>query len=336
MLIKIKKMYPDAKIPQRATPGAVGYDVYAYHPLDKESREPSGDLPIEIPPGGSVLFGTGVHMAVPMPVDCQVRPRSGLANKYDIELSNSPGTIDPDYRGEASILLRNRGDRSFTVEKGMRIAQLVFSEVTIPELLEVEDLSPTSRDTGGFGSTGLHEVTLGDAEYRAEQARWDRYFMRVAFGASELSNCIRGVKCENGRYPKDEEGRYVGATRRFGCVIICSRNIVAQGFNRRTDECSEELGCVRDRESIPTGTALEWGCLHAEQVAIQNHARTGGPPLKEATVYVNAEPCVMCAKLLLGCGIAAVVVPEGVYPTNGLKLLLDSGIEIRRVTLKTA
>jgi dUTP pyrophosphatase len=160
MQIAMKKLFPGAQVPARASAGAVGYDVYAYHAIDKHTRVHSHDLPIVIPPGGSVLVGIGVAMAVPFPYDCQVRPRSGLASKYDIELSNAPGTIDPDYRGEASILLRNRGDQPFTVERGMRVAQLVFTRVEIPELLEVEDLPSTIRDAGGFGSTGLFELPV--------------------------------------------------------------------------------------------------------------------------------------------------------------------------------
>jgi len=117
-----------------------------------------GDLPIEIKSGGSVLIGIGVRFDVPFPYEAQVRPRSGLASKYDIELSNSPGTIDPDFRGEAGVLLRNRGKKKFIVEKNMRIAQLVFTKVEIPEMKEVLDLSKTPRGEGGFGSTGLFEI----------------------------------------------------------------------------------------------------------------------------------------------------------------------------------
>jgi dUTP pyrophosphatase len=332
MVIHVKRLFPDAKLPERASPGAVGYDVYAYHVLDKHTREHLADLPHAIPPGESVLIGIGVAFAVPMPVDCQVRPRSGLAARHDIEISNAPGTIDPDYRGEGGVLLRNCGREAFVVEPGARIAQLVFSPAIIPQLVATDELPATRRDTGGFGSTGLFEIALGDAEYQREQARLDRYFLGIAISASELSNCLRGAeRGADGQYARDGLGRYCGATRRFGCVIVRDGTIVAQGFNARTSECSEGAGCVREREGIPTGTALERGCIHAEQAALQSYARSGGPPLTSATVYVNAEPCVMCTKSLMGSGIAAVVVPAGIYPTNGLKLLREAGIEVRHV-----
>lgn len=334
MLIKYAQLFPDAKVAQRASSGAVGYDVYAYHVVDKTSREEIGTFPAVIEPGGSILIGTGIVFAVPFPIDCQVRPRSGLASKYDVELSNSPGTIDPDYRGEAGILLRNRGKNPFTIEKGMRVAQLVFTRVEIPVFLKknIEDLPPTSRAQGGFGSTGLDTITLGADEYLAEQRRWDRYFMRIANSASELSNCLRGAKkMPDGSYRKNAEGDYIGTTRKFGCIIVKEGTIIAQGFNTRTHECGETQGCVRERLNIKTGTSNEIGCRHAEEVALQNYAQTGGPSLRGATVYVNAEPCVKCAKLLAGCGIDAVVVPEGVYPENGLKLILEMNIEVRYV-----
>jgi dCMP deaminase len=112
---------------------------------------------------------------------------------------------------------------------------------------------------------------------------------------------------------------------------VKDNNLIAHGFNHRNSECDEEHGCVREREHIPTGTANDQGCYHAEEAALQNYARCGGPPLRGATVYVNSEPCLKCAKLLIGCGIAAVVVPGSVYPTNGLKLMLEAGIEVRKV-----
>lgn len=129
MQIPVKKLFPSATLPVRASEGAVGYDVYAHHVINKNTREHSGDLPTAIPAGGSILIGIGVALAVPPGYDCQVRPRSGLASRHDIELSNSPGTVDPDYRGETSILLRNRGSSPFTIAPGMRVAQIIFTKV---------------------------------------------------------------------------------------------------------------------------------------------------------------------------------------------------------------
>lgn len=337
MVIKYARLFPDAKIVQRASPGAVGFDVHAYHIIDKFTRIKVADLPVELLPGKSVLVGTGIVLATPFPYDCMVRPRSGIASKNMIQLLNSPGTIDPDYRGEAGILLFNQSEDTFVVEKGMRIAQLIFTRAEVPNFMEVsstEDLPPTRRDTGGFGSTGLGEIVLGDEEYLAEQRKWDNYFMKAAIAASELSDCLRGAdKNSEGKYVQDGEGHYCGAVRRFGCVIVKGRNIVAQGFNHRTTECSEERGCIRERERIASGRSNDEGCLHAEIVAVQNYANTGGASLRDATVCINAEPCKMCSKVLLGCGIEAVVVPKNIYPTNGLPLLMEAGIEVRYADL---
>jgi len=336
MVVKFKKLFPDAKISRRASPYAVGFDLYAHHVLDVETKEICGGLPVSILPGGGVLFGTGIKMAVPFPCDCQIRPRSGLATKHRVELGNSPGTADPDYRGEIGVFLVNRGNEPFLVDLGMRIAQMIFTEVVIPVFVEVEELPSTSRGTGGFGSTGEYgiPVGLGDTEYFAQQARLDRYFMTIAVTTAGLSNCLRGAERDGEeRYKKEPDGSYIGATRKFGCVIAKHRSVIATGYNHRTMECSEELGCIRDREHIPTGCENDKGCIHAEKAAVQSHARTGGVSLKGATVYANSEPCRDCAKTLMECGISAVVVPAGVYPTNGLPFLIDAGIEVRYVEI---
>jgi dUTP pyrophosphatase len=84
-----------------------------------------------------------------------VRPRSGLALKHGVTVLNSPGTIDADYRGEIRIILANLGEEPFTVERGMRIAQLVIGPVTPVRWREVDELPDSARGIGGFGSTGL-------------------------------------------------------------------------------------------------------------------------------------------------------------------------------------
>jgi dUTP pyrophosphatase len=93
-------------------------------------------------------------MELPPGVECQVRPRSGLAARFGITLPNSPGTIDPDYRGELKVLLQNGGSETVTIGRGERIAQLVFSRFEAPKVVEVSDISDTDRGEGGFGSTG--------------------------------------------------------------------------------------------------------------------------------------------------------------------------------------
>jgi dUTP pyrophosphatase len=338
VLIHLKKLYEDAQVPVRASDGSVGYDVYAYHVVGKENGSNGGrireqELPFTLEAGKSVLIGIGVAFAVPFPVDCQVRPRSGLASKYNIELSNSPGTIDPDYRGEAGILLRNRGEVPFVVEKGMRVAQLVFTDVKIPRFKEVAELPPTERASGGFGSTGLTGVRLGEAAFLAEQLKWDRHFLRLAYSASGLSDCLRGAtRNPDGSFVKDEENRYVGSCRRYGCVIVRDRNVVSQGFNSQNYECNERLGCVRERERIPSGTSNDRGCWHAEEAALQNLMRTGNSSSVGAILYVNSQPCHGCAKKIIGAGISAVVVPEEiVYADNSIADIEAAGIEVRWV-----
>ena len=91
-----------------------------------------------------------------MPPGCeaQVRPRSGLALKHGVTVLNSPGTIDSDYRGEIKVILINHGKEDFRIEPGVRIAQLVFAQVTQVELEKAGELDETERSSGGFGSTG--------------------------------------------------------------------------------------------------------------------------------------------------------------------------------------
>jgi dUTP pyrophosphatase len=97
---------------------------------------------------------TGLVMELPSGIECQVRPRSGLAARYGITLPNSPGTIDPDYRGELKVLLQNTGREGVEIRRGERIAQLVFARFEVLEVTESDSLTDTDRGPGGFGSTG--------------------------------------------------------------------------------------------------------------------------------------------------------------------------------------
>jgi len=134
---------PDLPLPSRATAHSVGYDV--------RSAEPELDLePGEIRP-----VSTGLIMELPPGIECQVRPRSGLAARFGITLPNSPGTIDPDYRGELKVLLQNGGPKLVSIRRGERIAQLVFARFELPVIEEVTAISETDRGSGGFGSTGI-------------------------------------------------------------------------------------------------------------------------------------------------------------------------------------
>ncbi len=337
MNIKVQKIREGAIVPVRASDRAVGYDVYASRVLDRNTSEVIGNLPVEIPPGGAILIGMGVRFAVPWPIQCEVRPRSGLATKYDIELSNSPGTIDPDFRGEAGVLLRNRGSVSFIISENDRIAQLIFSRVEIPILEEAEELPPTRRGVGGFGSTGLTGPGPGTGDYDEAIRATDEYYMMVVLAVANRSTCVRGVRKISGVYERDEKGKLVGQTRKFGAIIVKNDNILAQGFNDQylgSKKCTE-LGCLREEMKIASGTQIEkCRAMHAEWWAITNPNRMdSAPSLRDAVLYVNAEPCEICAKIITGTGIDTVVMLEGVYPANGIKILRDAGINIRRIKL---
>jgi len=133
---------PDLPLPSRATEHAAGYDIR------------SAEDAVTLQPGEIRLVRTGLVMELPEGVECQVRPRSGLALKHGVTLPNSPGTIDPDYRGELRVIMQNLGPEPVTLERGERIAQLVFARFEAPEMAETSELSSTERGDGGFGSTG--------------------------------------------------------------------------------------------------------------------------------------------------------------------------------------
>ena len=130
-------------LPAYATAGAAGLDLAA-----------ALDAPATLAPGARMLIPTGLAIALPEGYEGQLRPRSGLAFKHGVTVLNAPGTIDWDYRGELKALLINHGDAPFTIERGMRIAQLVIAPVVQATLRSVEDLDATTRGAGGYGSTG--------------------------------------------------------------------------------------------------------------------------------------------------------------------------------------
>jgi len=127
--------------PKYATEHAAGMDVRANE---------SGILkPLE-----RKLFKTGLAIAIPVGYECQVRPRSGMAYKQGVTVLNAPGTIDADYRGDVGVILINLSDEEVKINKGDRIAQLVFVKVENTELVAVTELPETERGSGGFGHTG--------------------------------------------------------------------------------------------------------------------------------------------------------------------------------------
>ena len=110
---------------------------------------------MELPPGRSTLVPAGFCMELPVGFEAQIRPRSGLALKHDIMLTNSPGTIDAGYRGEVGIIMFNAGKENFSISRGDRIAQMVICKLPEVELISCEALSESQRGEGGFGSTGV-------------------------------------------------------------------------------------------------------------------------------------------------------------------------------------
>ena len=137
----------DLALPRYETAHAAGLDLSACIPAD-----------ITLMPGKRALIPTGFAIALPVGYEAQVRPRSGLAAKHGVTVLNSPGTIDADYRGELAVILVNLGDVAFTIQRGMRIAQLVVAPVAQATLVETAELPPTARGAGGFGSTGTTQV----------------------------------------------------------------------------------------------------------------------------------------------------------------------------------
>ena len=131
-------------LPHYETEASAGMDLRAN--LD----EPKVLKPLE-----RAIIKTGLFIELPVGIEAQVRPRSGLAAKKGITVLNAPGTIDADYRGEIGVILVNISNEAFTIENGERIAQLVIAKHERTEWETVEELTATARGEGGFGSTGV-------------------------------------------------------------------------------------------------------------------------------------------------------------------------------------
>jgi len=141
--ILIKRLSKDVILPKYETEGSSGMDLAAN--IEKT---------IEIKPGKTAIIPTGIAISIPLNFEIQIRPRSGLAAKNQITVINTPGTVDADYRGELKVILINLGNKSFFIEKGLRIAQMVLCPIVQAKLREVNKLDNTQRGSGGFGSTG--------------------------------------------------------------------------------------------------------------------------------------------------------------------------------------
>lgn len=146
--VKIKTLDhfdPEFELPFYASSGAAGADIKASF-IDKKS--------LLLAPGQRALIPTGLQMEIPQGFEVQVRPRSGLSLKTSLLVVNSPGTIDSDYRGEVKVIVGNFGEKAIEIEHGLRIAQLVIAPVYQAKFILTDQLSQTTRDVGGFGSTG--------------------------------------------------------------------------------------------------------------------------------------------------------------------------------------
>ena len=135
------------QLPQRASAGSVGYDLCAAIE-GKMLLKPR--VPEAIP--------CGIAIALPKTIEAQIRPRSGLALKHAITCLNTPGTIDSDYRGEVKVILINHSEKNFTIERGMRIAQMVFARYESVSFQITESLPETTRQANGFGASGVDEL----------------------------------------------------------------------------------------------------------------------------------------------------------------------------------
>jgi len=141
--ILVKKFDKNIKLPAYKTSGSSGMDLVAY--IKNK---------IIINPGKTAMIPTGIAVAIPRHYEIQIRPRSGLAAKKGISILNTPGTVDSDYRGEIKIILINLSKKSFMVNSGDRVAQMILCPVAKGKLQEVKNLPKTVRGKGGFGSTG--------------------------------------------------------------------------------------------------------------------------------------------------------------------------------------
>jgi len=143
MIVKIMKLHPEVLLPQYNHPGDAGMDLYN---MGEE---------VVLKPLARTLLPTGLKVAVPAGYELQVRPRSGMALKKGLTVLNTPGTIDAGYRGEVGIIVYNASPaEAIIIKKGDRVAQIVLKKVEEIEWQVIDELDETSRNEGGFGSTG--------------------------------------------------------------------------------------------------------------------------------------------------------------------------------------
>ncbi len=145
MKLDVVKLRDDAILPEYQTAGAAGADLHACI-----------DEPIVLQPLERRVIPTGLAMSIPEGFEVQIRARSGMSIKHGITMVNGIGTIDADYRGEVGVLAINLSQEAFTIEPGMRIAQMVVARYEVASWNVVTELDETVRGTGGYGSSGAH------------------------------------------------------------------------------------------------------------------------------------------------------------------------------------
>jgi len=143
MNVRIRKLRDSATLPSYQTEHSAGMDIAA-----------DLDAPLVVAPGERVLIPTGLALALPPGFEAQIRARSGLSYRHGLTMANGVGTIDADFRGELKILVVNSGSEPFTVEPGMRVAQMVIARYERVQWQQVDELDDTTRGSGGFGHTG--------------------------------------------------------------------------------------------------------------------------------------------------------------------------------------
>jgi len=143
MELKVVKLHEDAILPEYQTSGAAGADLHARL-----------DQPVVLQSLERQVIPTGLAMEIPEGYEVQIRARSSMSIKHGITMVNGIGTIDADYRGEVGILVINLSKEPFTIEPGMRVAQMVLAKYEVATMVEVESLGQTERGAGGYGSTG--------------------------------------------------------------------------------------------------------------------------------------------------------------------------------------
>lgn len=141
MILKVKLLDPDARVPKYAKEGDAGCDLFSIKDM-------------VIPVNQTAIVKTGIALEIPAGYECQIRPRSGYAAKFGITVLNTPGTIDSGYRGEIKVILINHGALPFIISKGDKIAQMVVSPIVTASFEIVKELSKSERGKNGIGSTG--------------------------------------------------------------------------------------------------------------------------------------------------------------------------------------